>query len=231
MGSKRGFTLLEVMIAVAIIGIVAALSASTLSGVGARNAKQNAVNDIYSVLQMARARAQNNSDVYVIVYPTMQKNGTATGGNGAIFVYEDGNGDFRTNTGTCDGSGQCGWAAFSPPNAVKAGVFSATNPDKLLASIYLSDYPKSNVQFAAGSHVWTAPFSGIGSAADTNGCSFCSGSKGAILFTDNQVVFLDSAGRSTGTGLGGFALAAKDNPSNKTLVGVVRATGLISLLK
>ena len=233
MRASRGFTLLEAMIAVAIIGIVTAMSASTVSGIGARNAKQNAVNDVYSTLQMARARAQNGSDVYVIFYPTMVKaTGALTGGSGAIFVYEDGNGDFRTNTGSCDGSATCGWAAFSPPNAIKPGVFSATNPDKLLAKIYLEDYPKKNVQFFAGTHKWAAPFSPIDTAANANGCSFCtSGNKGSILFSDNQVVFLDSAGKSTGTAMGGFVLAAKDNNTNKTLVGVIRATGLISLLK
>lgn len=224
--------MLEAMIAVAIIGIVAALSASTLAGVGGRNAKQNAVNDIYSALQQARSRAQNSVDVYAIFYPKMKKTGALTGGSGAIFIYEDGNGDFRVNSGSCDGSGQCGWSSFAPPNNIKPGVLSTTNPDKLLRVIYLDDYAKSNVEFAAATLTWTAPFSPIGAAANTNGCSFCaSGNKGAILFTDNQAVFLGDDGKSLGSAFGGFALQAKDNPANRTLVGIIRSTGLISLQK
>ncbi len=55
--SLRGFTLLELMIVLAIIGIVTAMAATSATAIGARNATQNAASDIGSLLQKARARA------------------------------------------------------------------------------------------------------------------------------------------------------------------------------
>lgn len=229
--------MLEAMIAVAIIGIVAALSVSTLSGVGARNAKQNAANEILSLLQSARTISdQNGSDVYVMVYPSMKlkwnathskltTGGATTGGPGALVVYEDVDGDFIGDGGTpdCSGSsGECSWSGFDP---TAGSVYSATT-DRVVKVLDLADYPKKNVQFGGSGTGWTAPFS----TAATTACSFCANNKGAILFSDGQAVLLNDVGVANGS-VGGLALRAVDNTTNESRIAVVRSTALITPVK
>lgn len=231
--SSSGFTLLELMIVVAIIGIVSSMAAATAIQIGARNATQNAASDLSSILQNARARAeQRGSDVYVIVYPRMQKSGATTGGPGAIFVYEDANGDFLTGTGTCTGMGiaDCSWNNFTPPSAIYS---PASSNDRLVQALYLDDYPKKNVQFGKSAATFAAPFAGIGALANTNGCSFCSTSnKGAVVFTgEQQLRFLNNAGAPVAQRVAGLGVQGIDNPDNTFLFGLVGATGLVTLVK
>ena len=230
--SRSGFTLLEMMIVVAIIGILSSLAAATAQRIGTRNATQNAASDLSSVLQNARARAeQRGSDVYVLVYPKMTKAGAVTGGNGAIFVYEDANGDFLTGAGACDGTAECSWGSFTPPNNVYS---QSTSKDAFVQAIYLDDYPKKNVRFGKPSTTaFAAPFAGLGTGADLNGCSFCTSSnKGAVVFTgEQQLRFLDNSGAPVAQRVAGLALQGVDNTNNTFLFGLVGATGLVTLVK
>lgn len=232
---SSGFTLLELMIVLAIVGIVTAMAATTATQIGARNATQNASSDLSSILSKARARAeQRGSDVYVIIYPRMTLSGALTGGSGAVFVYEDMNGNFLTGTGPCDGTGtaDCSWVNFSPPNNIKGPT---TSLDTLVDIVYLDSYAKKNVRFGKPSATtWGAPFTTIGTAADTNGCSFCgtSPNKGAVVFTGEQMLrFLDDSGAPVAQRKAGLALQAVDNPRNTFLFGLVGATGLVTLVK
>lgn len=221
------------MIVLAIVAILTAMAGSTAQQIGARNATQNAASDLSSVLQSARARAeQRGTDVYVIVYPTATKSPWAlTGGPGAIFVYEDTNGNFITGSGPCDGTGtiDCSWGSFAPPNVVSP----STSGDRFIQAIYLEDYPKKNVKFGKPTGAFGAPYGGIGALADTNGCSFCvAGNKGAIVFTgEQQLQFLNNAGAPMAQRVGGLALQAVDNPSRTFLFGLVAATGLVSVVR
>ncbi len=234
--SRTGFTLLELMIVVTIIGVLAALAAAAAQRIGTRNSAQNAASDISSVLQNARARAeQRGSDVYVMIYPKMTRAGALTGGNGAIFVYEDANGDFLTGNGLCSGaSGQeCSWANFAPPNDVNTQTSSS---DRFVQAIYLDDYPKKNVRFgkvASPTLDFKAPFASLGATADTNGCSFCAtGNKGAVVFTgEQQLRFLDDTGAPQAKRVAGLAFQAVDDVNNSFLFGLVGATGLVTLVK
>jgi prepilin-type N-terminal cleavage/methylation domain-containing protein len=232
--SSSGFTLLELMIVVAIIGIVTSMAAATATRIGSRNATQNAASDISSLLQNARARAeQRGSDVYVIVYPTMTRAGALTGGTGALFVYEDSNGDFLTGTGPCTGAGilDCSWANFDPStNNIRT---PATSGDRLVQALYLSDYPKQNARFGKSAAAFAAPFTGVGTRANLNGCSFCqTGNKGAVVFTgEQQLRFLTNTGLPDGQRVGGLAIQGVDLPENTFLFGLVGATGLVTLVR
>lgn len=230
--THRGFTLLELMIVVAIIGLVATMSVSTFIQLGAKNATQSAANDIYSTLQSARSRSeQRGSDIYVMVFPRFdKKTASVSGGVGALFVYEDVDGDFLTGSGPCSGAAECSWTNFLPPNNITS---APTERDRLLASIYLDDYPRANVKFGKEvSQAWSFPFTSIATGADANGCSFCqTGDMGAVLFTDGQAVLLDNAGVAQAPRVGGFALQGVTNPTNQFLIGFVRATGLVTSVR
>ncbi len=232
--SRSGFTLLEMMIVVAIIGIVSAMSVATLDEMGSRNSTQNAASDVVTELQLMRARAQQRgSDIYVIVYPTMTKAGALTGGRGALFFYEDADGDFLTGTGACDGTAECGWTNFTPPTNIRS---VATERDRLLKAIYLEDYAKKNVRFGkAATTAFTAPFTAVGSGANANGCSFCStgaSARGALVFTgDQQLRFLDNAGAPVAQRVGGLALQGVKDPDNTILFGLVSATGYVATVR
>lgn len=223
--------MLEIMIVVAIIGIVASMSAATMIRLRERNATQSAANDILATLQSMRSRAlQRGSDVYVLVYPTFKKTtattGNPTGGPGAIFFYEDVDGDFRSSTGACNGSAECSWGAFDPVNGA---IHSApTEQDRLLRAIYLDDYPGANVRFGKeNGKGWGVPFTALPTAG-VSGCTFCGTTRGGLLFTDTQLLMLDDTGAIVGGRVGGLALQGVKNPDNQFLIGMVRATGLIA---
>ncbi len=232
--SRSGFTLLEMMIVVAIVGILSGLAAATSQKIGMRNATQNAASDLGSLLQYARARAESKgTDIYVLIYPKMTKAGAVTGGNGAVFVFEDPKGDFLTASGPCDGTGECSWANFTPPTNIKS---QNTSQGGLLQAIYLDDYPKKNVRFGKPLYTlvpFAAPFAGLVGTADSNGCSFCTSSnKGAIVFTgEQQLRFLDNSGAPVAQRVAGLALQGVDNTNNTFLFGLVGATGLVTLVK
>ena len=226
--------MIEVVIALAIVGVLTALSITGAQALGARNATQNAAADLSTVLQGARARAERGgADVYVLVYPTMKKSGALTGGPGAVFVYEDLNGDFVQATGPCNATtnaSNCGWANFTPP----LNIYPTPNSsERLIQAIYLEDYSKQNVRFGKATTVsFTAPFSAIGTAADANGCSFCSATRGAVVFTgDQQLRFLDGTGARVAQRVAGLSVQSVATPANTFLFGLVAATSLVTTVR
>lgn len=192
----RGFTLIEAMVVVAIVGIVSAMGVAGYQAVAARAAPQTAAHQLYSVLAQARARAsERGTDVWFIVYTDLKKSPTALYG-GAYFLYEDRDGNFET-------AGSITYATFDPPN-----LYYPTDDDMLLEKAWLEDYQRQNVKFGLETGLnYGNPFTALNPPASS--CTFCSGTpeRGAVVFTgEGPARFLDSdgdpvAGSAVGLGL------------------------------
>ncbi len=193
MRSTRGFTLIELMVAGAVVAVLVALAVAAFSRIGGQAAPQNAAHDLYSALQRARSIAVGrNAQVWVVVYPLIGE--TAAAGNGAWFVLEDREGNFGIA-----GSPGATYAAFDPlsPHPANAGV-------RLIEHRYLDRYPRRNARFgtATGSAgaSFRVPFEGLNALAEAaRTCSFCSGNgpaqRGAIVFDGNgSARFVDATG-------------------------------------
>jgi prepilin-type N-terminal cleavage/methylation domain-containing protein len=239
--AQAGVSLLEIMVVVAIIGVLAGLSVAAYGKIGAASAPRNAVNDLTAALTRARSAAtESQSDVWVIVYPAFNKSPpAASGGPGAYFLYEDKAGTFNRAAGGAAGEvyyqGGAGGVSFDPVADTLYGTASAEG--RLLDSAFLDEYPGRNVLFAlpTGGVTMAAsdpPFAGLPVAS---ACTFCSGAplRGAIIFSaDGSARFVDGSGAPVAAnGAAAFnrahALTLKDRPTptTETRVYVVAVSG------
>lgn len=176
----RGYTLLEVMITLAIIAILAGLSVMGYAAVGRRGALQNASFDLQGVMSTARTRAVSRGHpVWVVLFPSGSRK-AKTGGLGAFMVVEDNLGAY----------------VRAPRGALELDL--AVDPDFGVSQVYfLEDYSKK-VRFGAltpgRTDMFGAPFSGM----SVQTCSFCSGAdflRGAVIFfPDGGARFVDGQG-------------------------------------
>ena len=96
MNNKRGFTMIELMVAIAIISILAAVAVPNFEAWLSGHRLSSSARDIYSLYQLARLRAvKEKSDVLVSI-------NDATGEYSAF--ADNGNGGGITNNGVQDGT-------------------------------------------------------------------------------------------------------------------------------
>lgn len=170
---ERGFTLLEILVVLAILGVLTGMAVVAFDAVGRRGALQNAAFDFQGAMMSARTRASSQGyPVWVVLYPVANRKGK-TGGLGAFLVVEDRNSDYLR----------------TPANLFSLELKkSLVDGKEVVSSVYfLEDYNKK-VRFETLTPgrvgLFSAPFQTL--AAQT--CSFCSlgGSKaGAIGFFPN----------------------------------------------
>lgn len=179
-----GFTLVEVLMVMAILGMTTGLGMMVYEAVGRRGALQSAAFELQGVMSTARARASSaGHPVWVVFYPAGGR-GTRSTGKGAFLVVEDRQSVFARNPS----------GLFALPFTVdaKAGTGGVS------AIVYLDDYSKK-VRFGAltpgRTDAFGTPFLGL--AVQT--CSFCAGSdspSGAMgFYPDGSARFVDGTGR------------------------------------
>lgn len=198
---RSGLTLLEVLVVVALLGVLLALSWTAAGQLGSWAGPQNAASDLSGALSQARARAtERGSEVWLIVYEDIDPQGNPGRGHGAWFLVEDRKQNFGNGRDLL--SGELSYATFRPPDAVKLPA----SQGQLLESTYMDRYPQRTVRFGvSGNLPFDAPFNALAPQA----CSFCSqagaGRRGAAVFgADGSVRFFNGEGAQvtpTGTGM------------------------------
>jgi prepilin-type N-terminal cleavage/methylation domain-containing protein len=183
----RGFTLTEMAVVVAIVGIVAALAYDSLERHLPRAHIANTATELQSLLHGARQTAlAGGRDVLVMVFPNCPN----PEGTGRVVVYQNGDPAFFTDAGTPNFAGY------------DCTVLAAGAASEVLSTL---DFPRSvRVGPANGlglSRRLAAPYDRIDVTRD---CAFCNGDgtsrRGAIRF--------DSRGRAWFHDRNGAAMAA-----------------------
>ncbi len=170
--APRGFTLLEVAVTVAILGVLVALSWSSYSRTRPRARLATTATDIHAMIHGARQQAlATGHEVSILFYPA-QSTGSGTG---RVVEYLDMAGGFMTDTAP---AGYPSFCTFDP------GTLATQAPNDILDTL---DIPQLvAIAPPANPVALTFPYN---VPPPTTGCSFCGASRGGIRF--------DSRGRAT----------------------------------
>lgn len=210
---RAGFTVLELVVVLAIVSILVALGVAGYEAIGRKGSSRNAAADLYTAISQAKIEATSRGvDVWLIFYPQAARGGDGDGGtgHGAYFLYEDTNGQFLAND----------WASFSPA--------SSGQPDggRLLQKVFLDEYD-NRVLFGLRPGV----DAGSSTTLASSGCSFCDGTgadqRGALVFRGEGGTFLIDSGGNRSTERASLAIKSTDGQQGY-LYTVSSATGFIS---
>jgi prepilin-type N-terminal cleavage/methylation domain-containing protein len=207
-----GFTLIELMVVVAIVGIVAALAAMSFNQSQPRARLVSVAADIEGELRMARQKAlASGRDVLVLVYG----NQVTGSGTGRVLAYYDGASGFADGTAAAPNPTLC---TFNP-------ITLATQaPNDILDQL---DLPNRVVVGAPGiMPAFEYPDTLVPPPA--TGCSFCgAGNSGAIRFdARGRATFYSTCGNPVVANFGGsIGLLASDANGGKVII--VRPYGTV----
>lgn len=220
MKKNRGYTVIEMLVTVAIIGIILALAAGSWGSIGDRGSVRNAANDFHSALLNARQRAiERQTDVWVVIYPYINRAGVndSTNNSGAYFIVQDSK-DLSFETYYKD--------TFNPPGAIGPPAANGT----LIEEVWLQDYPRKNARFLKNNiaGAYKAPFNTLTAA----GCSFCDGPKtrGAVVFSgDGFARFLKNNATEDTTKTVSLSISSFKLPLENVFLAVTGPTGFVTM--
>lgn len=223
-GSRRGFTLLEMMVALAVVAVVAAMVVFGFGRQKARSGLAGATVSLQALLHGARQNAlASGFPTVVMVFPGF----SASGGAGRVIVYEDHEGTLFNAAAAVD------FGAYDP--AVQAaGPLSLVIDTLDLPSEVAVGPPDGQ----GGSVLMPVPFDRV----PVNGaCTFCGADRGAIAFdVKGQATFYAGNGPPAFLQGGSISLhipplpGVADTAANALAirtVAVVAATGAVRVLK
>lgn len=213
---SRGFTLIEMMVTVAIIGVVVALAYSNLGRLRTRATLATTSTELHSILHGARMSAVASSrDVGVLFFPSTS--GQA-GSMGRIIVYEDGNFDFFA-------AGTVKFSDYVPTSNLAGSLSQILTTYDLPAGVVIGP-----VTGMGSSAVLPAPLDGVDVRKDCSFCDTATVRRGAIRFDSRgKATFYDAAGIKTVTGGAAFSLTSTEVGGLKVFA-VVASTGAVRLV-
>lgn len=209
----HGFTLLEVVVTVAIVGILAALAAIGMQRFKPRANLSSSAAQLTALFNAARQNSlATGHDTVVMVFPQFQN---PTGGTGRVVLYEDGNYNFFSTTASPN------FSAFDPadPTTVAArGEVLETLDLPLNVTVGLGGIAAPTL---------AAPYNLIAAAA----CSFCASGgdgRGAVVFDPRgRAHFYTASGASLALWGGTVALQGPAGMAGYRMVIVTSATGSV----
>jgi prepilin-type N-terminal cleavage/methylation domain-containing protein len=119
MNRNKGFTLLELMIVVAIIGVIMSMAVPAFSDMIERNRLKSAVFSLRDDMQLARTKALKREQVGAAMTMTLQVLVSVTAGNAGAWCY-------GLSTGACDCT-QAASAANCNIKIISGSGYSTTN--------------------------------------------------------------------------------------------------------
>ena len=191
-----GFTLLELMVTLAILSILGAMTFVALSSIKRTVSRRSMVTDLFSQMAVARTRAAVTERIQIVVIDAVK----GTNGTYGYYYFED-----AATPPTIFSGAQLGalLTAMNSPPTVPAGY-----------SLTLRDSRESSTNgYYTNADAWDGPlpfpWTALGPTKldlSTKGCSFCSAGYGAVGFLPTgRVVFSD------GNVLGGFIVVQGDS--------------------
>ncbi|MGI5861153.1 MAG: pilus assembly FimT family protein [Myxococcales bacterium] len=221
---RNGFTLVEVLIVIAILGILTALAGTAMYQWKRRASGRSVAVELHSALDRARQTAFDRGDVWLIVYPTLGRGEDA--GAGAYFIFDDPNLEFGLSDTP---SGRARYSTFDPKD--RTTMNSSAGLGRLLQEVYLDDDTSRTMRFADLAQTAKSlppPFD----ALVDSGCSFCSGNpaRGAIVFSsDGSARFVDGDGKPTAARSAALGLFDKSIGRQNVFYGIAAPTGFLMM--
>jgi prepilin-type N-terminal cleavage/methylation domain-containing protein len=190
--AQRGFTLMEMMVVIAIIGILSALAAYKMNGVFARADQITAIQRAYGIVSEARTVAYAHNSEAIVIYDLDFSSGASA--HGGVYAYE-------VYGGEIDPANMAGWDSAYPfgtsPVSVNSGVFTGNLGVAKIDDVRFAEGGVVRVAAPTAAQLTTYttenPVVGPWPTALASGCSFCNSNIGYLLIHADGTMQISSS--------------------------------------